>query len=114
MAIEKQERLYEVLVRFDHETGAVKGAHQRMIQTLVEDGVDLVPPRELMPTALDPVVVSGLLDAHIAPTLNRITDCEKAVALLEQENKVLARNLADRDRTIAQLSAALRAGAEVS
>lgn len=41
MAITKQTRPYEFLARWDHETGAFKGAHIQHYESLVEDGVML-------------------------------------------------------------------------
>lgn len=102
MAIEKIQKRYEVLIRFDIETGAPKGAHQRMMQTILEDGQPIAPPQEMPPTPLDPGELNDILDQHYADTLNRATEMEhsllkasQAVARLEEQAAAQAKAYAE-------------------
>lgn len=105
--ITKVIRPYEILIRFDHETGAFKGACFYGIETTTIDGV-AQPPRETQAVPLDLAVggpygraisqVLGEFQAQLTAETTRLQE-EKAQAERDLEEKENIRVAIEQEKT---------------
>lgn len=96
--------LYEVLIRYDLETGEIAGAHTVDVQ--FTDGVPAALPAQVLP----PEGIAGVMDAAAAVALATSVDQANRIATLSDNNDALTNAYTLQTSEVARLSAMVDGG----
>jgi hypothetical protein len=110
MSIERVTNIYEILFRFDEQTGAFKGAHQQDITLLVEDGAAISGSvGDAKPLDFGNPATSELLDEVLQKALAANDQLKADIERVKALNDALNRSLAEAIAEVATTNAATAA-----
>ena len=108
MPIERQSVPYEILIRYDEETGLFKGAHATFLERVVDtDTGEIVATKIGLAQPLATAAGKGLSLADLVAGAQ--TDAMDRVAVLTAEAAAKDQAIAERDAALAEKDAALAA-----